>query len=93
MSERLIFIGILYVMGLVFCYYIKGAFLYEKRISVEKSLMEEAVNEQINTEKLGFLTHENSQEGNLYLFGSFNIFTLYFYNIYNNWTFGKGVCL
>ena len=54
MSERLIFIGILYVMGLVFCYYIKGAFLYEKRISVEKSLMEEAVNEQINTEKLGF---------------------------------------
>ncbi len=63
MGERLIFIGILYVMGLVFCYYIKGAFLYEKRISVGKSLMEEAVNEQINTEKLGFLTHENSQEG------------------------------
>jgi|GEM_PF-1792964 hypothetical protein len=25
--------------------------------------MEEAVNEQINTEKWGFLTHENSQEG------------------------------
>lgn len=64
MGERLIFIGILYAMGLVFCYYIKGAFLYEKRISVGKSLMEEAVNEQINTgKKWGFLTHENSQEG------------------------------
>jgi hypothetical protein len=25
--------------------------------------MEEAVNEQINTEKCGFLTHENSREG------------------------------
>jgi len=54
--------------------------------------MEEAVNEQINTEKLGFLTHENSQEGNLYLFDSFNIFTLYFYDIYNNWTFGESIC-
>ena len=93
MSERLIFIGIFYVMGLVFCYYIKGAFLYEKRISVGKSLMEEAVNEQINTEKLDFLTHENSQEGNLYLFDSFNIFNLYFYDIYNNWTFAKSACL
>jgi hypothetical protein len=55
--------------------------------------MEEAVNEQINTEKWGFLTHENSQEGNLYLFYSFNIFTLYFCDIYNNWTFGKSVSL
>lgn len=55
MGGRLIFIGIISIMGLVFSAIILKMYFYmKKRASDGKSLMEEAVNEQTNTEKMRF---------------------------------------
>lgn len=64
MSARLVFIGLLSIMGVVFLLIILGMYIYMKRTtSSGKSLMEEAVNEQKNTEKMGL--------GEFLIYGSF----------------------
>lgn len=64
MSARLVFIGLLSIMGVVFSLIILGMYIYMKRTtSSGKSLMEEAVNEQKNTEKMGL--------GEFLIYGSF----------------------
>ena len=54
MSGRLIFIGLLGFLGLAFLAIILGLYYYLKRKDLSgKSLMEEAVNEETDTTKMG----------------------------------------